>query len=654
MSPVLRRYLALLGSFVVVLGSVVAFGAALAQTQVSLTRLTYSSQGTFRRSELPSVSCDGTRIAFKSTSDFHNEGLPANYYIWLYDVQTMALTRLTPRINSLDFSDEPSISAAGAKIAFVSDNDFLGQGIVDGQQEVWLATTNPVTVTRLTSSPNSAVFNRDPGMSPDGSHVTFVGNWDFLNDQFLSGSDLWRVDTGTKQITRLVHAIPAGRHVAEPDVSVDGTRIVFRSNGDFFGQGIPNTSSRDIWLYDTVAMTLTQITNDVANSRNSLWPSISGDGTKIVFVSSANFLNDGVSGSHLWLYHTNTQTYTRVTAHPNWPTGVVVVRDPEISLDGNVIAFSSVYNHIQEQLNDDQEIWLYDIPSSTFTRVTTSTNLPSSGPVVNNLEPSASGDSAVVAFQSNVDFLEEGNIGAYEIWRAEITPTTAISSPPPLGNQVFLPLVRRSGSGSPPVIWEDDNFDGLVSGELDGQNGWFRAAPDRASAIVAPSGGGGKLLHLDPGSDETIVMGKDVPDQLAGQHIIRVRVLVEAPHLGSGCNFFDLLAPLDSLAKIEVRTNPSGGWEKKFQLYFGSRTMRINYGPSLYEAVTIVPRTQLGHWYNIQVNLDLSTELADVWVDGVLAASDVRVHAGPIVDVGLSGWDLPGYVQLDDLHGIKQ
>jgi hypothetical protein len=130
--------------------------------------------------------------------------------------------------------------------------------------------------------------------------------------------------------------------------------------------------------------------------------------------------------------------------------------------------------------------------------------------------------------------------------------------------------------------------------------------------------------------------------------------LVEAPQLGSGCNFFDLLAPLDSLAKIEVRTNPSGGWEKKFQLYFGSRTMRINYGPSLSDAVTIVPRTQLGHWYNIQVNLDLSTELADVWVDGVLAASGVHVHAGPIVDLGLSGWDLPGYVQLDDLHGMRQ
>jgi hypothetical protein len=81
--------------------------------------------------------------------------------------------------------------------------------------------------------------------------------------------------------------------------------------------------------------------------------------------------------------------------------------------------------------------------------------------------------------------------------------------------------------------------------------------------------------------------------------------------------------------------------------------MRINYGPTGNDAITIVPRTQLGRWYTIQVNFDLNTELADVWVDGALAARNVPIHPGPIVALGLSGWDLPGYVQLDDLQGLK-
>lgn len=141
-------------------------------------------------------------------------------------------------------------------------------------------------------------------------------------------------------------------------------------------------------------------------------------------------------------------------------------------------------------------------------------------------------------------------------------------------------------------------------------------------------------------------MDKNVPDQAGGQHVLSVRVLVEAPH--PGCAFFD------SLAKIEVRTVPSGGWEKKFQLYFGSRSMRINYGPGRYDAVTIVPQTEPGRWYTIQVFIDLNTEKANVWVDGALAAQGVAIHPGPIVDLGLSGWDLPGYVLLDDLRGVRR
>jgi Tol biopolymer transport system component len=643
----LRKLLMLLGGVVLGLTSLVASASSLSQAEVSLARITHSSDGIARRSELPTISCDGTRIAFTSNSDFHNEGLGLNKYIWLYDAGTAALTRLTRRINNLDYSDQPSISADGTKIVFFSDNDFLNQGIVDGQHEIWLATTNPVTVTRLTTSTrNIFVSNMQPSISADGTRVAFSGNYDFLNDEFLTGRDLWMVDTFSKKVTRLVHSVPAGRASQEPDLSADGTRVVFKSNADFFGTGIPGTGSRDIWLYDTVADTLTQISNDVANGRNSVWPSISGDGTRIAFLSNADFLNGGTGATHLWLYDTTVQTYTRVTDHPNWPTGSGLVRDPEISLDGNTIVFSSSYDHINEQLGHYMEIWLYDIPSMTFTQVTTSTGHPLSGVVVNNLESSANGNGGILAFQSNVDFFDEGDIGSYEIWRAAVTPTLSVPIPPQMPNKAYLPIVTHGAGGPAPVVWEDDPFDGLIPGELDGQGGWTRAAPDRASAIVSPSAGGGNHLLIDAGPDETIVMDKNVPDQAGGQHVLSVRVLVEAPH--PGCAFFD------SLAKIEVRTVPSGGWEKKFQLYFGSRSMRINYGPSPYDAVTIVPQTQLGHWYTIQVFIDLDTERADVRVDGTLAAQGVAIHPGPIVDLGLSGWDLPGYVLLDDLRGVKR
>ena len=189
-------------------------------------------------------------------------------------------------------------------------------------------------------------------------------------------------------------------------------------------------------------------------------------------------------------------------------------------------------------------------------------------------------------------------------------------------------------------LWEEDLFDELALGPLHGQNGWTKASADRASAVVIPEGTG-KVLLIDAASGATIVMGKDVPDQDRGRHAFTVRVKVTGPA--------DPAQP--SLAKIEVRTNPGGGWDKKFQLYFGAH-IRVNYSPSG-AATIIVPSTIPNRWYHIRGELDLDQERLDVWVDGNPVASDILMHPGPITDLGLSGWDRPGAVLLDNLIGQK-
>src|SRR3990172_614711 len=194
------------------------------------------------------------------------------------------------------------------------------------------------------------------------------------------------------------------------------------------------------------------------------------------------------------------------------------------------------------------------------------------------------------------------------------------------------------------LLWEDDPFDNLVLGLLDGQSGWGRAAPDRASPVVttdpiAPSRG--QVLEIDAAPDETIVMGKDVPDQTSGRHIFSVWVKVTGT------------ATQPSVAKIEIGTDPSTGWTKKFQLYFGS-SMRVNYSPSGAAAI-IVPDTISGRWYYISADIDLDTNLLDVWVDGQPMASNIPIHPGPITDLGISGWDRgdDSAVLLDYLKGLQ-
>jgi hypothetical protein len=195
--------------------------------------------------------------------------------------------------------------------------------------------------------------------------------------------------------------------------------------------------------------------------------------------------------------------------------------------------------------------------------------------------------------------------------------------------------------GPPPALWEDDHFDNLALGPLDGQNGWHKAAPDRASAVVVQENVANKILQVQADPGATIVMGKDVPRQVDGRHAFTFRVRVTG-------------ATLPSLAKIEVRTNPGAGWDKKFQLYFGS-SMRVNYGPTSPQAALFVPADQMimGHWYHVRVEMDLALEQIDIWVDNQLAVSHIPMHPGPITDLGISGWDRPGFVELDNIIGMR-
>jgi hypothetical protein len=194
-------------------------------------------------------------------------------------------------------------------------------------------------------------------------------------------------------------------------------------------------------------------------------------------------------------------------------------------------------------------------------------------------------------------------------------------------------------------FWEEDRFDELVSGPLAGQNGWQLAAPYRSSPQVVPDGSGGKFLRIDARPGETIVVGKDIPDQTSGLHtfVVRARVLGDT----------DPAEP--TLAKIEFRTDPSTGWTKKFQLYFGAH-FRINYDPSG-AAKIILPDNQLqtNRWYHIRGEMDLDHELLDVWLDNVLVAEDIPMHPGPLTDLGISGWDRgrTDFVEIDDLIGFQ-
>jgi RNA polymerase sigma factor (sigma-70 family) len=209
------------------------------------------------------------------------------------------------------------------------------------------------------------------------------------------------------------------------------------------------------------------------------------------------------------------------------------------------------------------------------------------------------------------------------------TPTlTSTPSPTPTSTPTLTPT-------SEPIVWMQDRFNGLSVGPLNGQKGWVAS---NASARVINFSGMGKVVEIDPNPGTTIGMSKNIPNQSSGIVWFEFEVLVTGGDTAS-------------MAKFEMTTNPNAGWDKKFQIYFGT-SIRVNYNGSG-AATNIVNPTVMDHWYLIRCEMDMDSGSLKVWVDGQLAAENIPMHSGVLTTIGLWGWDKSGSVYLDNLLGTK-
>ncbi len=410
----LRRTYPLVLSLVLAAALLVVVRSALALPRVdSLLRVTSASDAT-RDSYDSSLSGDGTVVAFESDSDLLNEGRPDEVTeIWLYDTATLTFTRVTSASDPANRdSYYPSLSRDGTVVAFYSDSDLLNEGIADQQWEIWLYDTATLTYTRVTSASHANRDSYSPSLSGDGTVVAFYGDSDFLNEGRPDNQwEIWLYDTATLTFTRVTTASDVGRGSYNPSLDGDGTVVAFYGDSDLLNEG-RSGNVMEIWLYDTATLTFTRVTTASDANRDSWYPSLSGGGTVVAFHSNSDLLNEGRPDNvdEIWLYDTATLTFTRVTSasHANRDS-----RYPSLSEDGTVVAFQSHSDPLNEGIGYGQrEIWLYDTATLTYTRVTSASHANR-----DSYRPSLSGDGTVVAFESDSDPLNEGI--AYdqrEIW----------------------------------------------------------------------------------------------------------------------------------------------------------------------------------------------------------------------------------------------
>ena len=194
------------------------------------------AQFTTFSSAVPHWSPDGLRLIFNSDHDDEPKDTPD---LWGMDLDGSNLVEYIDRPPTADFNGQ--WSPDGNQILFVSNRD--------GNYNLYVINVDGTGLRRLTSH---RAADHNPCWSPDGSKIAFVSDRSGNPDIYVMDSD------GTNVIRLTTYS----GYDSAPAWSPQGDRIVFES--DRGGHG-------DLWIMDADGSNATQLTNDAAADVHPDW-----------------------------------------------------------------------------------------------------------------------------------------------------------------------------------------------------------------------------------------------------------------------------------------------------------------------------------------------------------------------------------------------
>lgn len=343
------------------------------------------------------------------------------------DVTITQLTAFTPAADQFpQGATSVAISQDGSTIAFSTDTSLVAGESTNGFQNIFVMNSDGTGLRQLTHG--TGAHSRSPKLSADGSVVVFESSADLTGD-----------------------------NPPEPIASCEYDEITFQCLPVTYYQPQPQ-----IFVMNTDGTGLRQLTHGVG--RVAVNPDISGDGTLVVFESDRDLVpgeNTDVT-KEVFAIRADGTGLVQLTVGDQKPAGSTKIRDDEsrnavISRDGTTVAFDS-FQDLTPPLNDDRsdEVFVFDLAGyladgasgnrASYTLQLTNTDILAPGrvPQEEAFQPSISADGGWIAFS-----------GCINPWG---DPANGVAGTnPALADVIFV--VKRDGTRLKQLTFADSNDD---------------------------------------------------------------------------------------------------------------------------------------------------------------------------------------------------
>jgi Tol biopolymer transport system component len=289
----------------------------------------------------------------------------------------------------------------------------------------------------------------EPSISLDGHYVAYVSSHTDLPGP-RAGRQVFLRDMDrehTELISRSSGGARANGESSEPAASGSGWNVAFTSSASNLGGhgGESNVYLRLSRKGETVLISRASGRSGSKANGDSFSPSISSDGEKVAFASTATNLAPGAKQGEVNIYVRDLRTDTTRLISRAGGAGPVANADasnPQISASGNAVVFESSASNLSPLANGSSQVYERKLDNENTTIVSLSENGKAADRAAIN--PSVDGDGGRVAFESSATNLSDIANPVDNIYVREI------------GSGNIL-LASRSGGGSKAIANGDSS-----------------------------------------------------------------------------------------------------------------------------------------------------------------------------------------------------